>query len=149
MGTLSEDLNRPLIYVASPYSAPTKEGMFEKFEKVTEFTGLMVQRGHVAISLVTYAKTIMDYQDLPDTFEFWETLSLTVLRKCDRLLVLKLEGWETSKGVTAEIGEAERLGMPVSYMDEPVVMFSKKRLAAYYEKFDRDVLAAIGSMKVT
>ena len=39
-------------------------------------------------------------------------------RKCCKcVLVLKLDGWEESTGVKAEIKIAESLGIPVEYVD--------------------------------
>ena len=38
-------------------------------------------------------------------------------RRCDRLVVLMLDGWKQSRGVHAEIAIARRLGLPVTFMD--------------------------------
>lgn len=39
-----------------------------------------------------------------------------MISACQRLVVLKLEGWETSTGVTAEIEIAKRKGISVDYI---------------------------------
>ena len=38
-----------------------------------------------------------------------------MIKRMDTLRVLMLPGWDRSKGVAAEIAEAERLGIPVFY----------------------------------
>ena len=36
---------------------------------------------------------------------------------CEKVVVVKMDGWETSKGVAAEIKIANELGKPVEFME--------------------------------
>jgi hypothetical protein len=55
--------------------------------------------------------------ELPKGWDFWREYDLWFIRQCDRLTVVMIDGWRESVGVTAEIAEAERLGIPVGYME--------------------------------
>ena len=52
---------------------------------------------------------------LPTDWAFWEQVDREHLARCDEVLVLMLEGWLLSRGVTAEIEIARELGKPVRY----------------------------------
>jgi hypothetical protein len=77
-----------LVYLASPYTHPEA--------RVRDNIGLKLDRE-------------VDHS-------FWMVQDIAILRKCDRLMVLTLDGWDTSKGVTEEIQLAHRLHMPVTYV---------------------------------
>lgn len=49
--------------------------------------------------------------------EYWRDYSLNMLSRCDMLVVLTLEGWQQSVGVTAEIRLGEDSGIPVMLTD--------------------------------
>jgi hypothetical protein len=66
--------------------------------------------------------------DLPTDTATWTTFSETMLKGCDELHVLMLDGWDKSSGVKIEIAEAERMGIPVIYVKPDVWNFmSEKR----------------------
>lgn len=44
-------------------------------------------------------------------------LCKSLISKCDELWVLKIDGWEQSKGVSAEIEYAESLNIPIKYKE--------------------------------
>lgn len=53
---------------------------------------------------------------LPTDWEYWKNYDFAVLRCCKKLVVLQLEGWEKSKGVTGEIELAKQLGIIIEYL---------------------------------
>ncbi|MFK5165356.1 DUF1937 family protein, partial [Propionibacterium freudenreichii] len=56
--------------------------------------------------------------DLPTDWEFWAAYDEAILSSCISLIVLPLDGWQESKGVSAEINIARRMGLPVyRYVD--------------------------------
>ena len=40
-----------------------------------------------------------------------------MLQRCDELIVLTLTGWETSRGVQAEIAFAKEINLPIKMME--------------------------------
>lgn len=47
----------------------------------------------------------------------YEALKNTFILKCDRMIVVKLDGWEESEGVNAEIEFALDQGIPIEYIE--------------------------------
>ena len=58
----------------------------------------------------------LECPELGTDYAFWETWCIEFLRKCDMLLVLMADGWETSVGIQAEIALATELGIPIKYL---------------------------------
>jgi hypothetical protein len=54
---------------------------------------------------------------LPMEWEFWEGFDRQYLNVCKKIIVLRIPGWEESKGVQAEIKIGTEMGIPVEYMD--------------------------------
>ena len=53
---------------------------------------------------------------LPSDFDYWEAYDTLIIGRCDKLIVLMMNGWEESKGVQAEIIIARKLKKPIEYM---------------------------------
>jgi hypothetical protein len=52
-----------------------------------------------------------------EDFAYWGGYNRTMLMLASKVVVLRIDGWATSKGVTAEIALAEELGIPIEYID--------------------------------
>lgn len=48
--------------------------------------------------------------------DFWLRHDLAILARCDRLIVLQLEGWEQSEGLRREIEFATEKNIPIEYI---------------------------------
>jgi len=55
--------------------------------------------------------------EMPTDWEFWERHCLAMLAACSKLIVLKLDGWEESRGVMAEMLFAETTGIEIEFME--------------------------------
>ena len=55
--------------------------------------------------------------DLPTGFDFWQTVDLHMLDRCDEVMVVCMDGWQDSQGVKAEIAHAKQIGKRVMYVD--------------------------------
>ncbi len=108
-----------MIYLASPYAHKNPLIMELRFEKVCRVAGAMMKDGLFIYSPIAHNHPIATRIDLPRTWDFWKNIDLHILEKCDQLWVLKLEGWEESKGVAAEIKFAEEKKIPITYVPEP------------------------------
>lgn len=49
--------------------------------------------------------------------KFWLDQDLSILQFANKLLVYRMEGWESSRGIKTEIKEANDLGIKVEYCD--------------------------------
>ena len=106
---------KPLVYLASPYSHQDSSVMQDRYELVCQAAADMVAEGQIAISPIAYGHTLLGYKEMPGDWEFWQAFCLSLLAKCDRMVVLQMDGWQESRGVQAEIRYAEANGIPVDY----------------------------------
>jgi len=119
----------PLIYVASPYTHADESIREENFRRVSRYVSHLVSKGNVAISPITYGHTLLNYEKMPSDWQFWMNFCLSLLVKCDRMIVYMMPGWENSKGVQDEISFARDHNIPVdfaAYMDDFLVPKSRK-----------------------
>jgi len=106
-----------LVYLASPYSHPDDRVRHENYLIVTKIAADLVSRGHVVISPITYGHVLLDHAKMPTDWEFWENFCLTLLEKCDKILVCNtMVGWEKSRGVAQEIKYAEENNIKIEYI---------------------------------
>ncbi len=110
-----------MIYLCSPFTAKNPDGSFnlelqeERYNQITEITGKLQDRYQYAfIGPITQSHQTAKYMSKNSTeFKAWEIRDLTYISRCDEVWVVKLDGWEESRGVAAEIDFALSLGMPV------------------------------------
>lgn len=108
---------KPLVYVASPYTHPDPAEIERRYLQVTKITADLVVGGMTAISPITYGHTLAAMNQMPGDWDFWMEFCINLLSKCDKLLVVKMQGWEESRGVQAEIAYAKEHGIEVEFME--------------------------------
>jgi nucleoside 2-deoxyribosyltransferase len=104
------------IYLASPYSHPDPEVRHQRFEAVNRAAANLMRQGYVVFSPISHSHIIARDHDLPTDWEFWERIDIEFVKKCDRLFVLMIDGWDKSHGVRAERTLAHSLGIPVEFI---------------------------------
>lgn len=106
------------IYLATPYTDPDPAVRRARFEAVTRAAGALMQRRLVVFSPITMGHPISEAcADIPGDFGYWGRSCLSYLEGwATRLVVLTLNGWQASRGVTAEIAAARERGLPVEYL---------------------------------
>jgi hypothetical protein len=98
-----------LIYVAGPFSAPSREGIDANIAAAVALALEVAKAG--AMPVCPHAKTSHPAFETLQPYTFWIRGTLALLRGCDALILCK--GWELSSGTLGEIQEAKRLGIPV------------------------------------
>jgi nucleoside 2-deoxyribosyltransferase len=105
-----------MIYLASPYTHLDSAVRQNRFEAVCHATAALIRQGEVVYSPIVHGHPLCQY-GLPIDWAFWEEYDLAFLEKCDRIVVLKLDGWQESVGVQAEIEAARQLGKPIAFFN--------------------------------
>lgn len=102
------------VYLASPYSHPDEDVRVQRYKAACEACAAILQRGLLAFSPITHSHVLAATHNLPNDFDFWQNWCLSYLRHwATELCILDIDGWMTSRGVTSEIMEARKLGLPI------------------------------------
>lgn len=109
--------SKPLVYLATPYSHTDPAVRERRFREVTRVTGELMRAGVHVFSPITHCHPIAEAGNLPKGWEYWQEYDRAMLSACGRVVVLMQDGWRESMGVQCEIAMAERLGLPVEYME--------------------------------
>ena len=106
-----------LIYLAIPYSHPDPAIRQLRHDQVTAVATRLMTSGYLIFSPISHSHHMAVAHTTPTDWEFWERHCLAMLAACSKLIVLKLDGWETSRGVMAEMQFAETTGIEIEFME--------------------------------
>lgn len=107
-----------MIYIAAPYSSNDKEVVIHRVKTVCKYSAELLSAKISCVSPITLGTGILTHAKLPTDFEFWQHLSYDLLSLCDQMHVIMLKGWDTSKGVQAEIKFAKEKQIPTLYVED-------------------------------
>ena len=113
--TETENKAGELVYVSAPFLDNDEEVMEHRRFRTAVHCAMLLADGALAFSPIIYNENLVNIFWQSGTEMDWEHFGLQMLRKSDRLVVLKLDGWHESLGVKREIAEAERLGLPIEH----------------------------------
>lgn len=108
-------MKNKLYYLASPYSHTDVKIKKMRAEAVTKSAVDLLKLGVFVFAPISYNEPWEKY-NLPGDWKFWCEFDKTFVSRCDGgIIVLMLDGWDKSVGVTAEIEFAKSIGLPVYY----------------------------------
>ena len=102
-----------LIYVCSPFSAPTPEGILENIENAKTYCRRVVEQGRQPMAPHLLYPRFMNDND-PAQRELGLDFAKTLLRFCDEIWVF---GDMISRGMCAELELADYLGIPIKHKE--------------------------------
>lgn len=105
-----------MIYLASPYSHPDPYLREERYLRAMHALGYLLSKKQWAYSPIVHCHELKKVSELPPGYKFWLEFDRHVIKRCDKVTVLRIEGFAQSKGVAAEIAFAEEQGIPVDYL---------------------------------
>lgn len=108
---------KPLVYLATPYTHADPKVCEARFRAVNAAAAKLMRDGLKIFSPISHSHPIAMAGELPIGWEFWREFDWAYLTHCHKIIVLKLDGWETSTGVTAELAFARELGLEILGMD--------------------------------
>ena len=105
-----------MIYLASPYSDDSDVLQAWRWRAVCRAASCLMKQGHRVFSPIAHTHPIAQH-GLPGDWEFWQAWDREMLPACSELWVLKLAGYDQSKGIAAEIALANEMGIPVRFLE--------------------------------
>lgn len=106
------------IYLASPYSR-YPGGIDAAHAEVCQIAAALFRAGTLVYSPIAHTHAIAKTGGLDLGFEQWAAFDEAMIAASDGMIVVKMDGWQDSAGIAAEIAICKRLGKPVQYMDPP------------------------------
>jgi len=105
-----------LVFLSIPYNHPDPEVIEARMVVLYKAIGHFMGLGLVPIAPCTN-HAVLKHVPLPTEWAYWQMYSETLLGLCGKMVIIRLEGWETSTGVTGEIAYCKANGIPVDYID--------------------------------
>lgn len=102
-------------YIAAPYTHADKDVIQKRIELVYKTIYFYTLKGEHATSPL-FMHEIATRYNIDGSYGFWQKYCLDLLSRCDEMLVLCIDGWETSVGVQAEIKYCEDNDINIIYV---------------------------------
>ena len=109
-------MSNTFCYLVSPFSHSDAAVREARFEAACRAAAELTRQGKTTFSPIALSYSLCRY-GLPTDWTFWQRHDLKYLAMCQEVIVLKLDGWERSVGVQAEIAAARAMGKPVTFLD--------------------------------
>ena len=112
-----------MIYLAAPYTHDDPQIEHERNKIIDNVTMNLITLGFVVYSPITHGcavvrRAILDDVEMGTDWAAWKSHCLGMLSKADSVLVLALDGWQHSRGISEEIDFADKNGIPVTVYTE-------------------------------
>ena len=102
-----------MIYLASPYSHADEAVRHQRYKAACQAAALLMAEGYRVFSPIAHSHPIEQTGLFHGSHEWWLAFDFELMRRCDEVYVLAIEGWQESRGVMAEIDEACECDIPV------------------------------------
>lgn len=112
-----------LHYLSSPYNHTDPIVMESRRIAACKKAAELIAKGIAVISPIAHNIAIQQVSKMDTGWDVWKDQDLAMLKACGKLLVLQLPGWESSKGIRAEVGFAIENGIPIEYIVAESVTF--------------------------
>lgn len=99
-----------ITYLAAPFTSANRNVRNARLEAVRIVSDHLIRKDKVVFSPLEYTQGMQSRNTFPP--QGWYAFDLTILRRCEELLVLALPGWQESHGVIMEIAVAKAQNIP-------------------------------------
>lgn len=108
-----------MIYLASTYTVGGADEKLRqrRYEYAAKRAAAEIQAGHFVFSPIVHSHPLSVAHGLGGSYEFWKAIDRDLISRADAVWVLKMPRWEESVGITDEIAYAERIHIPVHYLE--------------------------------
>lgn len=109
-----------MIYIASPYTHERRDIRNLRYRQVLHYTQLCMAKGEIVFSPVVYGHPFALDDSRAIYFNFWKPFNEQLILASEKVRVLRLAGYLTSRGVVGEAQFALEHGIPVEQVDFPL-----------------------------
>ena len=108
---------RPLVYLCSPYTHADPAVRESRYRAAVKKYAELMQAGEYVFSPIAHTHEAGLLMERPVDHDFWLRQDKAILRHCDIVKVLMIEGWSESAGISEEVVFANLIGIPVEYIN--------------------------------
>lgn len=132
-------------YLASPYTSDDELLVEERASQAGWAAGELTACGHTVFSPIAYYHNLMRYIGSQHATDFaaFKKHNRVYLNAAHVLIVLTLEGWEDSTGVTWEIDHFRALERPIYFMSLDDVHRRDDFLGQYEHRYGKNYVGSI------
>jgi Domain of unknown function (DUF1937) len=105
-------------YLASPFTHSDHQIQMARFHAISWVAHWLHRQRRFVYSPIVHNIPLGDL-GVGHTWDLWQYFDLSMVSRCDRLIVAQLPGWEQSIGVKAEIEAAQAWNIPVEMLVPP------------------------------
>lgn len=106
-------MTRPVIYLACPFTDPDELVRSRRLLESIKFERALYDAGALVYNPLRYSSNA----PYKPEYRYWIDHGLAIMKACDGVAVLKLDGWRSSEGVRGEIELAKMFEKPVFESD--------------------------------
>lgn len=88
-----------MIYLATPYSTRPAYG----YALAKTMAHALLTQGHFVFSPILHWHPVAIEAGLPGDAEYWMNYNINMMSRADDMIVVRALGWNTSKGIAAEL----------------------------------------------
>src|SRR4051812_23388313 len=105
------------VYLASPYTPTGTETIADRVAAACKYAAKLMNAGHSVFSPIVHSHYVADHLEEAKRLdhEFWMQQDLAILRSASKMIVLRLPGWERSRGIAREIEAAKAVNIPTEF----------------------------------
>lgn len=107
-----------IAYLASPFTHPENEVQEKRHRAIAWVAHWLHRQKRFVYSPIVHNIPLGDL-GVGHSWDHWQHFDLSMVSRCDRLIVTQFSGWDRSIGVKAEMEAARSWGLPVEMLDPP------------------------------
>lgn len=106
-----------LIYLAQPYTSEYPDVRADRARVAAIVTARLIC-GEAVFSPIVHGHNVEPHitRQIVNAHKFWMSQCIPILRRCDEMYVLPLDGWRESRGLKDELAICKQLHIPVSFL---------------------------------
>lgn len=117
-----------LWYMATPYSK-FYFGLEAAAQQAARIAGTLIKQGENIFCPIVHSHVIAMHNGMdPLDHEMWMEIDKAFMERCTGLIVVMMQGWTRSKGVTMEIAAFKKMGKRIRYYNPETGVFTSEVL---------------------
>ncbi len=111
-----------IVYLGCPYTDRNREVREERFYRATVAAAHLIEQGLIVYSPITMTHPIDEVLAEDDAHgtlgsDYWVRFDEAFMEFCSRMIILKVDGWDRSRGIAREMDWFKRKGRPIEYLE--------------------------------